>query len=370
MGSSRYVLVAVISGVFGIACSSASEADDPVEDDRVRVDATDATREAIGVSSWGVSLGPTSAVVRGYDAKHARRVFFEYRVAKGENATFEATLDADGRRAALRVEAPDTSHVRVLEDSMADHATAKKILARVAADLRSQPARFAGAQSGLATRGIHVLDLVQGSNSLSTCAASLSATAAASGAETTNACSGGANAGCNEGMQQTTKSQSDGNKPCACTGEATAIAEAEVEISKTNAASGEEAARGYIGTALDALCIKDAPARENWTKGYLTLTNRESSWNPNAVNTTDSNATGPTAADGNPQKCSRGIAQAIPPTFAAHHQPGTSNNVYDPVASIAASMNYVIARYGVSRDGSNLAAQVAQANPNSGPRGY
>jgi hypothetical protein len=40
------------------------------------------------------------------------------------------------------------------------------------------------------------------------------------------------------------------------------------------------------------------------------------------------------------------------------------------VANIAASMNYVMGRYGVSPDGSNLAARVAQANPNAAPRGY
>jgi len=34
---------------------------------------------------------------------------------------------------------------------------------------------------------------------------------------------------------------------------------------------------------------------------------------------THGNATGPTVGDGNPQNCSRGVAQCIPQTFAAYH---------------------------------------------------
>jgi len=40
------------------------------------------------------------------------------------------------------------------------------------------------------------------------------------------------------------------------------------------------------------------------------------------------------------------------------------------VANIAASMKYVMDRYGVSPDGSNLAANVQQADPNRPPQGY
>ena len=112
------------------------------------------------------------------------------------------------------------------------------------------------------------------------------------------------------------------------------------------------------------------PYNDAWRKGYETLTLRESSYAPNAVNTSDGNAVGPTVADGHPQNCSRGIAQCIPPTFAAFHVAGTSLEIYDPVANIAASMKYVMSNYGVSRDGSNLAARVQQADPNRPPMGY
>ena len=83
------------------------------------------------------------------------------------------------------------------------------------------------------------------------------------------------------------------------------------------------------------------------------------------VNLSDSNARGAQMSDGAPANSSRGPAQCIPGTFAGYHQPGTSTSIYEPVANIAASMNYVMDRYDVSPDGSNLASRVAQANPNA-----
>lgn len=124
---------------------------------------------------------------------------------------------------------------------------------------------------------------------------------------------------------------------------------------------------GWITAACQAAGVTNV---QNWIAGYQTLCMRESTDNPNAVNTTDSNATGAPVGDGNPANCSRGIAQCIPPTFAAHHAPNTSTDIYDPVANIAASINYVISTYGVSRDGSNLASNVQQADPNRPPKGY
>jgi len=42
----------------------------------------------------------------------------------------------------------------------------------------------------------------------------------------------------------------------------------------------------------------------------------------------------------------RGIMQVIPSTFAAFHVPGTSSNIFDPLANIAAGINYAKGRYG------------------------
>jgi SLT domain-containing protein len=76
----------------------------------------------------------------------------------------------------------------------------------------------------------------------------------------------------------------------------------------------------------------------SWTAPLLRRINFESGGNPNAINNWDSNA-----AAGDP---SRGLMQTIGSTFAAYHQPGTSNNIYDPVANIAAAINYIKSRYG------------------------
>ncbi len=112
------------------------------------------------------------------------------------------------------------------------------------------------------------------------------------------------------------------------------------------------------------------PYTDGWVQGFVTLCFRESSDMPNAVNTTDGNATGPTVGDGNPQNCSRGVAQCIPQTFAANHVAGTSVAIYDPVANIAAASQYVRDRYQVSLDGSDFAAKVQQADPTRPPKGY
>jgi SLT domain-containing protein len=59
-----------------------------------------------------------------------------------------------------------------------------------------------------------------------------------------------------------------------------------------------------------------------------------------------------------------------PGTFAANHQPGTSTNIYDPVANIAASMNRMLRHYGVNPDGSDLHIKVQQTDPNRPAHGY
>ncbi|WP_457031625.1 hypothetical protein [Kitasatospora sp. P5_F3] len=135
--------------------------------------------------------------------------------------------------------------------------------------------------------------------------------------------------------------------------------------------SGEAAVRDYIGQTLDLMGITDPKAREQWTKGLLTMAGRESSYNSLPLaNGWDSNATGPKQSDGYPANSSRGPWQCIPSTFAAYHQQGTSTNIYDPVASCAASMNYMMDRYNVSKDGHDLASKVQQANPGKSARGY
>lgn len=111
---------------------------------------------------------------------------------------------------------------------------------------------------------------------------------------------------------------------------------------------------GHIAAALDRIGITDPAARRNWIRGYETLIARESGGQADSC--------GPGSA--------RGITQTIPATFARYHQSGTSTNIYDPVANICASMNYVIHRYGVNLTGDNLAVVVQQADAHRPPKGY
>ncbi|MGB6206884.1 transglycosylase SLT domain-containing protein [Mycobacterium sp.] len=128
--------------------------------------------------------------------------------------------------------------------------------------------------------------------------------------------------------------------------------------------------RQRIAAALDHLGITDPAARRKWIRGYETLIARESGGRPSVVASEPATTRGAIQADGRGLGFARGIAQTIPATFARYHQPGTSTNIYDPVANICASMNYVIHRYGVSRDGHNLAAMVQQADAHRAPKGY
>ncbi len=128
--------------------------------------------------------------------------------------------------------------------------------------------------------------------------------------------------------------------------------------------------RQRIAAALDRLGITDPAARRNWIRGYQTLIARESGGRASVVAAEPATTAGPTQPDGHGLGFARGLTQTVPATFARYHQPGTSSTIYDPVANICASMNYVIHRYGVHRNGDNLAAMVQQADAHRPPKGY
>ncbi|TXH11187.1 MAG: lytic transglycosylase domain-containing protein [Spirochaetes bacterium] len=107
-----------------------------------------------------------------------------------------------------------------------------------------------------------------------------------------------------------------------------------------------------IEKALDLNGIsKDPKVRSQWHSVLEFMAKKESSYNPDAVNLHDTNARGARAMDGHPGQCSRGIWQTIPTTFAANHVSGTSSNIYDPVASGAAAVRYIMGRYDVDPAG-------------------
>ncbi|MBB5914690.1 hypothetical protein BJY24_003557 [Nocardia transvalensis] len=92
---------------------------------------------------------------------------------------------------------------------------------------------------------------------------------------------------------------------------------------------------GWIHNALHILGQRGIPATYD---GIYRNIMRESGGNPAAINLYDSNA-----AAGIPSK---GLMQVIDPTFAAFHVDGTSWDIFDPVANIAAACNYAANRYG------------------------
>lgn len=100
---------------------------------------------------------------------------------------------------------------------------------------------------------------------------------------------------------------------------------------------------GWIHESLDIMKKHKIPGSYH---GLYKNIMRESSGNPRAINGWDINA-----INGIPSK---GLLQVIPPTFKAYHVPGTSWNIYDPVANITAACNYAADKYG-SMDNVNSA---------------
>ncbi|GAA0992583.1 hypothetical protein GCM10009551_053580 [Nocardiopsis tropica] len=143
-----------------------------------------------------------------------------------------------------------------------------------------------------------------------------------------------------------------------------------VDFTRTKYPGGKAAYRGYILSALDHAGIKDPKARMNWLRGMEVVAQRESTKNNLAVNLVDVNAHGARQSDGHPKYATRGPFQFRPDTFAESHMPGTSRNIYNPVASAGAFINRALHVYNVDRDGSNLAERIQQANPRRAPKGY
>ena len=93
----------------------------------------------------------------------------------------------------------------------------------------------------------------------------------------------------------------------------------------------------WRGDVLRALGMEGLPIGDAGLVLYQMQT--ESGGNPNAINNWDSNA-----AAGDP---SRGLMQTIMTTFRAFHWPGTSWDIYNPLANIAAALNYAVSTPGV-----------------------
>lgn len=133
---------------------------------------------------------------------------------------------------------------------------------------------------------------------------------------------------------------------------------------KARVKAGADAAHGGVIPTGEHLALIDAALAADgipsgqwpaWESGMNTLIGRESGWNAGAVNNTDINA-----QEGHP---SGGLTQTIRSTFDLNRNPSLPYDMFDPVANIAASINYINSTYGGI-------GNVQQANANMAPMGY
>lgn len=101
-------------------------------------------------------------------------------------------------------------------------------------------------------------------------------------------------------------------------------------------------------SGLASVAMQMGGLNPNQLSKFLDLMAAESGGNPRSINNYDSNALA-----GIPSK---GLMQVIDPTFRAYHVSGTSNDIYDPLANMAAAANYIRHTYGGNVPGSPYAA--------------
>lgn len=92
----------------------------------------------------------------------------------------------------------------------------------------------------------------------------------------------------------------------------------------------------WRSTVMQALALTGQPLTH--VNDILWAIQNESSGNPRAINNWDSNA-----KRGDP---SRGLMQTIGSTFRAYKMEGLSDDIYDPLSNIVASIRYMVSRYG------------------------
>lgn len=105
---------------------------------------------------------------------------------------------------------------------------------------------------------------------------------------------------------------------------------------------------------------RDPQKRAVFREILLNQWEHESSRGPDAVNDYDRNNSGPEQVDGYRENCSRGIAQVTAETFMRHHVAGTSNRIYDPESNGSAGVAYMMAKWKIGTDGSNIESVLAE----------
>jgi soluble lytic murein transglycosylase-like protein len=131
-----------------------------------------------------------------------------------------------------------------------------------------------------------------------------------------------------------------------------------------------ELSSGALGAAVGALgggalgavvreAMKITGVDDSWFGPLLTLIQRESGGNPNAINNWDINA-----KNGDP---SRGLMQTIGATFRRYKLPGLSNNIFDPLSNVVAGIRYIKARYGSIFNVQQAVGATPKGYDNGGP---
>lgn len=112
------------------------------------------------------------------------------------------------------------------------------------------------------------------------------------------------------------------------------------EVIDTSGTEGStRSASAWIPQIKQALALNGLPASDANVQKWVRQIQSESGGNPNAIQQ---------VRDINwPHNRARGLVQVIPPTFRQYHVPGTSNNIFDPIANLAAGINYAKKTYGV-----------------------
>ena len=103
-----------------------------------------------------------------------------------------------------------------------------------------------------------------------------------------------------------------------------------------------QSASAWIPQIKQALALNGLPASNDLVQKWVRQIQSESSGNPRAVQGAIGDINNRTG------NLARGLVQVIPPTFRAYHVPGTSNDIFDPIANLAAGINYAKSRYGAS----------------------
>jgi len=109
--------------------------------------------------------------------------------------------------------------------------------------------------------------------------------------------------------------------------------------SEVNEKAGEKIPAGAHKTLIaKALQLAGVPPTEANIAAINKIVTRESNWDPNITNHSDSNARA-----GHP---STGLMQTIPSTFKAYALDGFNTNIHDPLSNLVAGIRYAEARYG------------------------